>query len=216
MQRNVFLRTFSLFWVLAAVLNHAYADVAATDCDIVAASPSDHYRLESVVGVPMEELDIEGALAACSSAISKFPEVARFHYQLGRAYEASENDAKARLAFLDAAALGHAEAMYRLGMQFRLGKGGAANNRLAIEWWESAAAGRSIPAMWEIANLHNRYYAWVDIPFAQQPSGQRRGSRSSLEYCQNVRQWGARHQLHCRDYPNKGLCPAWRPPPVRG
>jgi TPR repeat protein len=84
-----------------------------TDCDRLAGEPLD---LQGVTpGVLPNEIDARQALAACSSAITEFPDVARYAYQLGRAKFADRDVVGAKALFEQAAKMGHVRAYYQLG-----------------------------------------------------------------------------------------------------
>ncbi len=61
------------------------------------------------------EINAEDAIAACSAAIQVTPGTGRFHYQLGRAYQADTNYQQALGAFEKARDLGHTRAWHALG-----------------------------------------------------------------------------------------------------
>jgi TPR repeat protein/uncharacterized protein (UPF0335 family) len=63
-------------------------DKSVNDCDALAASPLDMDRARPPgTGVTTENLDAEGAIKACNKAVADFPRVARYLYNLGRAYQ---------------------------------------------------------------------------------------------------------------------------------
>ena len=56
------------------------------------------------------EIEPEAALAACEASVARDPQVGRYHYQLGRAYQALRRFDEARASFETARDLGHARA----------------------------------------------------------------------------------------------------------
>ncbi len=91
-------------------------DKSVNECDALAASPLDMDRARPpATGVTTENLDAEAAIKACNKAVADFPRVARYLYNLGRAYqklalrpgigddERRRALASARLAYDDAA-----------------------------------------------------------------------------------------------------------------
>ena len=64
------------------------ADKSVNDCDRLAASPLDMDRARPPgTGVVTEKLDAEAAIDACNKAVNQNPRVARYLYNLGRAYQ---------------------------------------------------------------------------------------------------------------------------------
>jgi TPR repeat protein/uncharacterized protein (UPF0335 family) len=63
-------------------------DKSVNKCDVLAASPLDMDRSRPPgTGVTTENLDAEAAIAACNDAVRDFPRIARYLYNLGRAYQ---------------------------------------------------------------------------------------------------------------------------------
>lgn len=90
-------------------------------CDALAGEPLD---LQGVAkGVLPNEIDADAAAAACAEAHSKFPEVARYGYELGRAKLAARDVGGARALFQEAANHGHIRASYQLGHMAAMGVG---------------------------------------------------------------------------------------------
>jgi len=61
------------------------------------------------------ELEPQAALVACQAAVTRAPDVGRFHYQLGRAHVALRNSSAAEASFQKARELGHTRALNALG-----------------------------------------------------------------------------------------------------
>jgi TPR repeat protein len=83
------------------------------ECDKLAGEPLDLQGVSK--GVLPNEIDPLAAVPACTQAIAKFPEVARYTYQLGRANLAARDLPAAKQHFDQAAKLGHVRAYYQLG-----------------------------------------------------------------------------------------------------
>lgn len=88
-------------------------------CDWEAAHPSDPDRVGP--GRPSAEVDTARAISACRGAVDRAPEVARFHYQLGRALvyaaDRSGGDWREGLPPLERAAeLGHRQSLFVLAL----------------------------------------------------------------------------------------------------
>ncbi|GEM_PF-2976472 len=58
-------------------------------CDLLAASPLDVHAV--MPGVEFEDIDV-GAIGLCGQAVGKYPSTARFHFQLGRALDAHQQE----------------------------------------------------------------------------------------------------------------------------
>ncbi len=85
------------------------------------------------------EIDPEQAIATCAAAIQIAPTAGRFHYQLGRAYQADTKYEEALAAFTKARDLGHTRAWHALGdlvaeaESIEGGAGGGAVSQKALE-----------------------------------------------------------------------------------
>ena len=88
-------------------------------CDSLAGHPDDKDR----VGAGIEDAKIvsSAAIVKCTQAIKQSPRVARFHFQLGRAYWAAKQYDDALEAFLNAEELGHVPAYFYLGQAYEQG-----------------------------------------------------------------------------------------------
>lgn len=82
--------------------------LAINPCDVEAGGILDAQG--TGIEVLPEEIDPDRALSACRSAVLASPDVARFHYQLGRAYFSLSEFDEARISFEKARALGHVRA----------------------------------------------------------------------------------------------------------
>jgi len=92
------MRTAILVFISLSVswFGHEAAASDLHDCDIEAAHPSDPDRVGE--GRASGEVVTSRAIPACRRAIDEWPDVARFHYQLGRAlvYAADADGADVR------------------------------------------------------------------------------------------------------------------------
>jgi uncharacterized protein len=110
-----------------------------TDCDRLAAAPSDNDRPNSVAGV-MDYNRIEiAATAACDDAMRRYPETVRFVYQAGRAALARKDYAKARELFRVATEKGEAGGFVGLGAMYAGGLGVAQDYAEARNQYVKAA-----------------------------------------------------------------------------
>jgi uncharacterized protein len=125
-----------------------------TDCDWLAASPTDLQRPKAVQGVILDQIDVARALAACNEAVSKYPDVGRFSYQLGRAYLEAKNDSEAYKQFGRAVSLGSTAALNGVGSLYMNGLGVPRDYAEAQRWFEKGAAAGEPTAMYNIGALY--------------------------------------------------------------
>jgi TPR repeat protein len=125
-----------------------------TDCDRLAASPVDSERPEGVAGIDVTRIDIVPALAACNDAVNKYPNVARFAFQLGRVAYAQQDFTVARRWFEKAAAAGNTYAMNNLGALYGNGQSVSQDYGEARRWYEKAAAAGNAVAMNNLGGLY--------------------------------------------------------------
>ncbi|CDX36104.1 Peptidase C14 caspase catalytic subunit p20 [Mesorhizobium plurifarium] len=105
-------------------------------CDQKAGEPLD---LQGVVpGLLPNEIGAR-AVEACQAAVKAYPDVARFHYELGRALLAAGKVDEARKAIQDAADKGHVRAVFELGYLNATGTGMAANRKQANAFYAAAS-----------------------------------------------------------------------------
>ena len=92
-------------------------------CDVLAGEPLD---LQGVApGLQPNAMKPAEAIAACKAAVAAYPAVARFQYELGRAYLAVPDLPSAQVAIRVAHAMGHARATFRMGYMAQNGVGEA-------------------------------------------------------------------------------------------
>ena len=119
--------------------------------DELAAHPNDPARVSK--GLSMAEIIPRKAISAGQAAVAEHPGTPRFHFQLGRAYEAGKQDEKAFSCYRTAAAMGHAMADNHLGVAYAEGKGTHRDLDKAKPYFEKAVA-----AGIEIAKQSLNYY----------------------------------------------------------
>jgi hypothetical protein len=127
---------------------------AAQGCDQQAAHPEDSARWAK--GVADAEIAPGLAVSQCMSAVNEFPKVARFHFQLGRAFLAGDHKDEAQKAFQTAANLGYCPAKYYLGEIIRgqaLGSGDAEKANLAGQLFREAKECGFGPAVTRLEEL---------------------------------------------------------------
>jgi hypothetical protein len=138
---------------------------SVSECDRLAASDQDRARPPEVSGVLWDKIDADAAIAACTKAVEENPRIARFLYNLGRAYQKlgtrpGLDDAdraralrSARLSYDDATKRGYVSALNDLAVLYENGDGVDANGAQAIELLKRAAQQGDPLAMYNLA-LH--------------------------------------------------------------
>ncbi|TGT72073.1 MULTISPECIES: caspase family protein [unclassified Mesorhizobium] len=105
-------------------------------CDTQAGEPLD---LQGVVpGLLPNEIGAD-AVEACRAAVKAYPDVARFHYELGRALLAAGKVDEAKKAIQEAADKGHVRAVFELGYLNATGTGMPANRKQANTFYAAAS-----------------------------------------------------------------------------
>ncbi|PBB20670.1 caspase family protein [Mesorhizobium sp. WSM4313] len=105
-------------------------------CDQKAGEPLD---LQGVVpGLLPNEIGA-GAVEACQAAVKAYPDVARFHYELGRALLAAGKVDEAKKAIEEAADKGHVRAVFELGYIASSGIGTAVDPKKANGFYAKAS-----------------------------------------------------------------------------
>jgi TPR repeat protein len=125
-----------------------------TVCDWLAASPVDEQRPKAVPGILPEQINVAPALAACNEAVSRYPNIARFRFELGRVLFSSKDYSAAREQYNRAADLGSAVAMNNTGFLYESGLGVTQDDAEAKRWYEQAAAAGNSLAMNNLGNLY--------------------------------------------------------------
>jgi TPR repeat protein len=143
----------------------AVVNRSVSECDRLAASDQDRARPPEVPGVLWEKIDADAAIEACTKAVADNPRIARFLYNLGRAYqklgaqpgldlaERTRALRSARLSYDDATKRGYVSALNGLAVLYENGDGVEANGAQAIELLKRAAQQGDPLAMYNLA-LH--------------------------------------------------------------
>ncbi len=127
-------------------------EVAAHDCDLVAAHPEDPRHGKP--GVYYEELDASLVLLKCQPAVDLNPGNSRLIFQLGRGYDRLREFREAHKRFKQAAEMGDAAGMAALALQYRDAFGTPRNHALAKSLLEKAADAGNVHAMRQLGVLH--------------------------------------------------------------
>jgi TPR repeat protein len=125
-----------------------------TDCDRLAGMPYDTGHAPYLSGVEVDRINVAAASAACSDAIARYPEVARFTFEAGRVATARKDYAEARRLYEKAAAAGYAMAMNNIGALHEVGDGVPVSYAEAFRWYDKAAAAGEPVAMIDLGWLY--------------------------------------------------------------
>lgn len=125
-----------------------------TDCDRYAMSPADPDRIAGVTGVlNIGEINAAVAIPACEKATQDFPNERRLWAELGRAYRAGKNNARAADAYRQAMDKGSAYGAYALATMMRDGIGMQPNPAEARSLLRKAADAGVPAAMVDYASM---------------------------------------------------------------
>jgi len=125
-----------------------------TDCDRLAAMPYDLGHPASLPGVEVDQIKIAAASTACSDAMQRYPDVARFIFEAGRVALARKDYAEARRLYEQAMAAHYPMAPHNIGGLYEGGAGVPVNYAEAARWYrKSADVGEPI-AMVDLAWLY--------------------------------------------------------------
>ncbi len=103
--------------LLLTAFSVMYADAPNT-CDVLAANPENKLNPSGVTGVEFKDVNTTKAIEACEKAVKDFPDETRYSYQLGRAYDKSNNYQKAFEWYKKAALKDYALAQNGLGVLY--------------------------------------------------------------------------------------------------
>ncbi|WP_162930109.1 SEL1-like repeat protein [Pseudophaeobacter sp. EL27] len=115
------------------------ADVEIHYCDRFAAAPIDPAVPGDVDGVSLQDIDLKIVTEVCLKAIEEQPNTARFKFQLGRAFDASQDYNLALQWYTQAAEQGHATAQFTLGWIYLNAEWAITQPLEGVEWLTRAA-----------------------------------------------------------------------------
>jgi uncharacterized caspase-like protein len=125
-----------------------------TDCDRLAAMPSDTGHAPDLKGIDMDKIDIPSAMIACNEAMKQYPDVMRFVFEAGRIAHARKDYAQARTLYEKAFAGGYAIAANGLGNLYSDGQGVPKDMAQAAQWYKKATDAGEPAAMDALAWLY--------------------------------------------------------------
>ncbi len=126
--------------------------VTVDPCDRLAGARFDTQGV--VLGLYPNEIDAAKAVPACRAAVQRFPDVARFQYELGRALEAQGGYEEAASLYEKAGQAGHLVALSALGALYEQGHGVARDPAKAAALYEDAAGKGDPLAMNSLGRLY--------------------------------------------------------------
>jgi TPR repeat protein len=134
-----------------------------TECDRLAAHPSDPHKLTT--GVSWDDLDVVAALDACTGEVTRQPINARIQYQYARVLDKQKLYADAVQWYRKSAEQGYPAAQNSLGYAYEWGQGIETNLRLAVQWYRKAADQNFAQAQ---NNLGTMYYLGKGVDYDEQ------------------------------------------------
>jgi TPR repeat protein len=175
----------------AAAVDDMPAATTVTECDRLAAHPSDPDKVTD--GVPTAEVRgwNDAAIWSCRQAVKRYPDDPRQRYQLGRALFYAGERAEA-LEHLAVSASGrHRQAQFVLGLMYTDGVPGilTADACKALELWRDSASRGHFAARVALGRdwARGAYRACEDIPSAAQVDAWLASARSeSADYYQRL------------------------------
>ncbi|SLN29701.1 caspase family protein [Oceanibacterium hippocampi] len=127
----------------------AATDAPILQCDILAAHPADESRVAP--GVQWDLMDARAAVRACEQAVSEYPDVLRFQFQLGRSLLRAQRRDEGLPYLFAAADKGYGAAFANIGgtYQFDLGNYGE-----AIKWYRRGAEINDASSQIHLADMY--------------------------------------------------------------
>jgi TPR repeat protein len=125
-----------------------------TDCDRLAAMPSDTGHAPELKGVEVDKINIAAATPACNEAMRQYPDVMRFVFETGRIAFARKDYTQARSLYERAYAGGYVVAANGLGNLYSDGQGVRKDMVQAAQWYKKAADAGEPAAMDALAWLY--------------------------------------------------------------
>jgi hypothetical protein len=117
--------------------HRGWADAGVTDCDALAASPTDKSKVTT--GVAFSELNSSLAILACEDALRAFPSSDRLKFQLARALNKADRFSEAISLYIELAGRNHVLAMYNLSVLYMAGTGPQQDEAKALDLLQKSA-----------------------------------------------------------------------------
>ena len=124
------------------------------DCDSLAADPKDRSNSTGVKGVEFSDIDFRAAIEQCTQAVKNFPNIARYKYQLGRAYTKGGGTLDGIEWFEKSAKQGHYLAQYYIAAIYDF-KEELIDRKKAFKWYLKAAKQGHTPSQTKVAYAYS-------------------------------------------------------------
>ncbi|NNE84348.1 MAG: hypothetical protein HKN28_10295, partial [Alphaproteobacteria bacterium] len=141
----------SLPSILPSPVRQARRVAPATDCDRLAAHPSNSV---GAAGVDFARIDSDRAIAACEQARAQYPEELRFQYQLARSLHKAERHSEALTLYSKSGEQGFALAQRSVGFMYANANGVAQDLTKAADWIHQAADRCDVDAQYALGTLY--------------------------------------------------------------
>jgi len=132
-------------------INQVLQSAPLHECDRLAAHPADADRIGSAVSYDTLIKHKVEAIKVCLEAVTTYPDISRFEFQLGRALDANKEHAQAVKWYMKAADRAYTAAMYNLAVSYDDGEGVTKDQAKANHWYRKAADQGRSSAMWNLA-----------------------------------------------------------------
>ena len=161
-----------------------FADAPQTQCDIETTNKLDPAR--KAVRKDLSQINAVEAIEACKNAIKRFPNEARFQFQMGLAFRASNKNDDAAVWYQKAASQGYAAALANLGIMYQNGWGLKRDPSKAMSLFQKAMNTPGSGSLLDLVSIYdlgwgvNQYedyvefapsYQKVQLRFAQAAEG---------------------------------------------
>lgn len=125
-----------------------------TNCDRLAANPADPKKAKGVFGTPLKYINAGQAIRECSYANRRYPNVARFRYQLARAFHKNGQGYLAAPMYLGLISEGYVAAFDNIGWLHISGNGVPKNKERAIQYFVQGSSYGSTEAMTSLGEIY--------------------------------------------------------------
>ena len=136
----------------------AQAVKEVSECDRLAAHPSDQNLAAGVSGVDFDKLDPALAIPACEQALKQLPGDPRYQFQLARSLVKANRNLEALKFYRLAAEQDYAAAEGSLGLMYYQGRGVPQDDAEAVNWFRKAAEQGHAPAQRTLGFMYARAF----------------------------------------------------------